>query len=61
MNLTWAVLGFSLAAMAAGYGWVSGDDEPADTDAPEDPLIRRRARTGRRRREREPGGCLNAS
>jgi hypothetical protein len=54
MDLTWVVLGFCLAALAAGYGWVSGDDESPDADAPEDPLTRRRARTGRRRRERSP-------
>jgi hypothetical protein len=41
MTLTWVVLGFSLAALAAGHGWGSSDDEPADPDAPEDPLARR--------------------
>ena len=41
MDLTWILLGFSLAALAMGYGWWSGADEPADPESPEDPLARR--------------------
>ena len=45
MDPTWIVLGFSLAALAAGYGWGFGEDVPADAadpDSPQyDPLARR--------------------
>lgn len=38
--MTWVVLGFSLAALAMGYGWWSGEDEPTDPESPEDPRAR---------------------
>ena len=39
----WFVLGFSVVALAMGYGWWSGEDEAADSDrgSPEDPLASR--------------------
>lgn len=33
--------GFSVAALAIGLGWASGEDEAADPDSPEDPLADR--------------------
>jgi hypothetical protein len=41
MDPRWFLLGFSIAALAMGLGWGSGEDEPADPGAPEDHLARR--------------------
>jgi hypothetical protein len=41
VDVHWFIVGFSVAALAMGYGWGSGDDEAADPDGPEDPLARR--------------------
>lgn len=40
MDLTWFVVGFSVAALALGYGLIS-DDELTDAELLEDPLARR--------------------
>lgn len=37
----WFPLGFSLAALAMGYGCWSGDDEPTDPKSSEDPVAHR--------------------
>ena len=41
MDLRWFVLGFSLAALAMGFGWGSGESEATDPESPEDPLANR--------------------
>lgn len=41
MDPKWIVLGFSLAALAMGYGWWSEKDQPTDPESPEDPLAGR--------------------
>lgn len=43
MDLHWFVLGFSVAALAMGYGLVSGEDEATDPETPDDPLASRDA------------------
>jgi hypothetical protein len=40
MELRWFLLGFSLAALAMGYGWRFGESD-TDPESPEDPLANR--------------------
>jgi hypothetical protein len=40
MDLSWFVLGFSIAALAIGFGRGSGEDESTDPDSSEEPLSR---------------------